>query len=147
VRAGARSVTNVEAANERVSDALRWFVDRKSPGGGWNYGNRRILSQDIDPYPDTTAWALLAVHGLAGPDVAKDSLARLHTLMRANASALPRALAVLAYRAHGEDSEAITNLLASQCAGTSADTPPGDTRTRALALLALDGPRVPFHVT
>lgn len=141
------TVADVKTVNGRLRDAARWFLDRMSPGGGWNYGNRRVLGQDVEPYPDTTAWALLALRGAADAEVTRTSLARLDALMGKNRSALPRALAALAARAHGQNSEAMTDLLASQCAGHSEDTPPGDTRTRALALLALDGPVLPFHVT
>jgi Prenyltransferase and squalene oxidase repeat len=141
------TVADVDTANGRVREAVRWFMDRMSPGGGWNYGNRRVLGQDVEPYPDTTAWALLALRGAADAEVTRTSLARLDALMGKNRSALPRALAALAARAHGQNAEAMTDLLASQCAGHSGDTPPGDTRTRALALLALDGPVLPFHVT
>ena len=140
------TVADAQAAHERLSEAVRWFVDRRSPQGGWNYGNRRVLGQDVDPYPDTTAWALLALAGIAGPDVTYASLERLRALMRSNTSALARALTVLAYRAHGENATEITRLLALQCAGESMDTPPAENRTRALALLALAGPALPFHI-
>jgi hypothetical protein len=140
------AVADREAAERRISDAVRLFADRKSTGGGWNSGNRRILGEDIEPYPDTTAWALLALRPVAGNAAVRESVARLGSLMRSNRSPLARALAALAQRAHGEDARAMTELLASQCAGRSADSPPHDTRTRALCLLAVAGPRLPFEV-
>lgn len=138
------AVADAEAASHRISEAVRLFADRKSPGGGWNYGNRRVLGQDIEPYPDTTAWALLALRPVGG-DATKESIARLGKLVQDTRSPLARALAVLALRAHGEDARAVMEPLAAQCAGRSADSPPRDTRSRALALLALAGPARPLE--
>lgn len=138
------AVQDREAAMARVSAAARLFADRKSPGGGWNYGNRRVLGQDLEPYPDTTAWALLALRPVGG-DATKESIARLGTLMQDTRSPLARALAVLALRAHGEDPRAVMEPLAAQCAGQSQDIAPRDTRSRALALLALAGPARPLE--
>ncbi len=139
------AVDDRDAAMRRIGEAVRLFADRQSPGGGWNYGNRRVLGEDLEPYPDTTGWALLALRPV-GPEATKESLGRLGFLVRHTRSPLARALAVLALRAHGEEARASTELLAAQCAGVSADTPPHDTRTRALSLLALAGPALPFEV-
>jgi hypothetical protein len=138
------AVADAEAASQRIGEAVRLFADRKSPGGGWNYGNRRVLGHDMEPYPDTTAWALLALRPV-GDEATKESIARLGKLMQDTRSPLARALAVLALRAHGEDARAVMEPLAAQCAGRSADSPPRDTRSRALALLALAGPPRPLE--
>ena len=48
---------------ERVDDAERMILDRRSPDGGWNYGNRRVLNTDLPSYPETTGIALLGLQG------------------------------------------------------------------------------------
>jgi len=32
-------------------------------GGGWNYGNRTVLDEDLPPYVQTTAIAMIALRG------------------------------------------------------------------------------------
>jgi hypothetical protein len=135
------------AVAARLRDGQRLLVDRATPDGGWNYGNKRVLDYDLEPFPDTSAWALLALRGApgAGPLVER-GLARLDVLMRDNRSALARALAVLARRAHGRDAASFLTALAAQCAGTSRDPRVTDARSQALALLALAGPPLPLSV-
>ncbi|MCI0634931.1 MAG: hypothetical protein L0206_13595 [Actinobacteria bacterium] len=36
-------------------------------GGGWNYDNRTVLDEDLPPYIQTTAFALLALRGADAP--------------------------------------------------------------------------------
>jgi hypothetical protein len=129
-----------DALGERLRDGERLLVDRVCPGGGWNYGNKRVFEVDLEPYPDTTAWALMALRGAPGTDpVVRPSLARLGALLRDNRSPLARALAVCALAAHGRPDSDLAGALAAQCLG---ERPPADTRTRALALVALAAPTV-----
>lgn len=123
----------------RVRDGERLLVDRMTPGGGWNYGNVRVYGEALEPYPDTTAWGLLALAGAADVPraVVTASIARLHALLAATTSPLARALAVLALAAHRQPVADLAETLASS---VMAGPPPTDTRTRALALLALHTP-------
>jgi len=50
----------------RIGEAIRFLLDRRCDGGGWNYGTVRILGASIAPFPQTTA---LAVSALADSDV------------------------------------------------------------------------------
>jgi hypothetical protein len=142
------AVASDSAVAARLRDGQRLLADRATPDGGWNYGNKRVLDYDLEPFPDTSAWALLALRDApgAGPLVER-GLARLDQLMRDNRSALARALAVLARRAHGRDAIDLLTLLAAQCAGTSRDPRVTDARSQALALLALAGPPFPLSVS
>jgi hypothetical protein len=54
---------------ERVADAERMIFDRRSPDGGWNYGNRRVFKVDLPSYPETTGIALLGLQGSRIGDV------------------------------------------------------------------------------
>jgi hypothetical protein len=135
------------AVAARLRDGQRLLADRATPDGGWNYGNKRVLDYDLEPFPDTSAWALLALRGAPGSGpLVERGLARLDQLMRDNRSALARSLTVLARRAHGRDAADLLTLLAAQCAGTSRDPRVADARSQALALLALAGPPLPLSV-
>ena len=148
LRAGAGVVPTIARGRrytDRVRIAERMLVDRMTPGGGWNYGNTRVFGQDLEPYPDTTAWALLALRG-AGADadvrrVVRAGVDRLPALLDGNHSSLARSLAALAVRAHGGSDDAWRASVASRVATVG---PPPDARSRALALLALAGPSLPF---
>jgi hypothetical protein len=139
------ALATVPAIASRLRDGERLLVDRATPDGGWNYGNKRVLDYDLEPFPDTSAWALLALRGASGTgSLVGRALDRLDTLMHNNRSALARALAVLAWRAHGRDPAHLLAPLAAQCAETSRDPRVTDARSQALALLALAGPPLPF---
>lgn len=143
LRAAARrdgAVSSDRRFADRVGTAERMLVDRVAPGGGWNYGNTRVLGQDLVPYPDTTAWALLALRSAGArrevaPAVAA-GLHRLPTLLDGNRSSLARALGALALRAHGRDDAALVDAMADRLGSGAVPT---DVRSRALALLALSG--------
>lgn len=48
---------------KRIQEAERMIADRRSVDGGWNYGNRRVLREDLPSYPETTGLALLGLQG------------------------------------------------------------------------------------
>jgi len=54
---------------ERIAEAERMLMDRRSPDGGWNYGNRRVLKTDLPSYPETTGIALLGLQGNSALDL------------------------------------------------------------------------------
>lgn len=45
----------------RAMEGRRLLLDRSIAQGGWNYGNREAFDQDLVPFWDTTALALLAL--------------------------------------------------------------------------------------
>ena len=47
-----------------IPDGVGLLRDRESVGGGWNYGNRTVYDEDLPPYAQTTAAALIALQGL-----------------------------------------------------------------------------------
>jgi hypothetical protein len=63
----------------RIGEAIRFLLDRRCDGGGWNYGVARILGAPISPFPQTTA---LAVSALAGSGAPRALDADLDILMR-----------------------------------------------------------------
>jgi hypothetical protein len=144
--AGAVAPAVLQAADvaDRLQDGHRVLVDRAVPTGGWNYGNSRVLGEELAAYPDTTAWALLALRGVpTAQAVVVRALDRLPVLLGETRSSLARSLAALALRAHGRDDRPVRAALAAR---VLADGPPVEVRTQALALLALAGPSLPFEV-
>ena len=69
------------SSHAAIADGLGVLADRESVGGGWNYGNRVVLGEDLPPYAQTTAVALLALHG-ANAGIERRGLATLRRLWR-----------------------------------------------------------------
>jgi hypothetical protein len=126
----------VAGARERVEEGERLLWDRVCVGGGWNYGNRRVLGEALEPFPDTTALALLALQGSARREALGRSCDTLGTLLDEKASRLALALGALAFELHGRDAAPLRARLAAR---VDAQGPPGETRSIAFALLALAG--------
>jgi uncharacterized protein (DUF362 family) len=53
----------------RVKEGQALLLDRTLPGGGLNYGNRRIFGISLEPIPAATALALLALQGVDDPRI------------------------------------------------------------------------------
>jgi hypothetical protein len=77
------------------------ILDRECPGGGWNYGNKRVLGVDEVPYPDTTALALIATQDLPAHPARDRGLSALDRLVPTTGSGLALSLAALCRRALG----------------------------------------------
>ena len=61
-----------EAEHLRVREGLQLLLDRAIPGGGWNYGNTRVFTNTLRPFPSPTGIALTALGG-EPPDSRIDS--------------------------------------------------------------------------
>jgi len=133
-----------EPLRERLDQGRRMLLDRACPGGGWNYGNSEVLGDVLWPYPDTTAWALLALQGGgARPVEVQEALSALARMIERNRSGLARSLAILALGAYGVDVERYRERLAERLSQVEAF---GDVRALALAATALDSTRHPFQL-
>ena len=64
-----------------IADGLGLLGDRETVGGGWNYGNRVVFGDDLWPYAQTTAFALLALQG-TDPELEERGMGVLRTLWR-----------------------------------------------------------------
>lgn len=90
----------------RIEDAVALLRDRESAGGGWNYGNRVVLGEDLPPFAQTTAIALIGLTGL-DPALEARGLRSLGLLWRVeSAGGLSLATALLAFLVHGRADEA-----------------------------------------
>jgi hypothetical protein len=121
-------------ARARIEEGERLVYDRMCPGGGWNYGNSVVLDEALEPYPDTTAIALLALRQHADTDASQRSLEVLELLLPEHDSGLALSWSVLCLDAYGRETEPLrARLEASFAARGFLD----DTRSIALACLAL----------
>ncbi len=86
-----------------IDDGVGMLRDRETVGGGWNYGNRVVLGEDLPPFAQTTAAALVALQD-ADPTLEERGLSTLKRLWRAERDGgLTVALATAALRLHGDD--------------------------------------------
>ena len=60
-----RKKTKNDALQSRISDGEQMILTRRCSDGGWNYGNHRVLGEDLPSYPETTGIALLGLRGMA----------------------------------------------------------------------------------
>lgn len=85
-------------SHARVLDGEKLLLDRVCQGGGWNYGNREVFGQILEPMADTTAWALFALQGAVDATEAVDlGLAYLDHQVPRRPSALSLALSLLCF--------------------------------------------------
>jgi hypothetical protein len=86
---------------ERVRIGEAQLLDVRCADGGWNYGSRAVMGEDLPSYPETTAIALVGLQG--HPDLSK-SLDLAKTMALDRRSPLARAWMRIALRLHGVDS-------------------------------------------
>jgi hypothetical protein len=124
-------------SSAKIQDAVDLLRDRESVGGGWNYGNRVVLGEDLPPFAQTTATALMGLSGL-DRDVEARGLNTLRRLWRVeSAGGLSLATTLVALRIHGEATDAVRSALERLVARTRLL---GDAVALGWAALALDSP-------
>lgn len=89
-----------KVADERIEMGVRMILDRQCRDGGWNYGNKRVLGEDLESFPETTALALIGLCGRSGPQVARGMQCALDHWRR-GPRGLAQALLRIAFRMHG----------------------------------------------
>jgi len=131
-------------ATDRIEEGRRMILDRTCPGGGWNFGNKRVLGVDMEPYPDSTAAALLALGALrVDPADVRESFDALERMLAETRSGLTLSLSILCYREWRRDPAAMADLLVADFDRTGFLD---ETRSLALASMALADATVPFLV-
>lgn len=68
---------NGHEGHHRVQEGERMLLNRQLPQGGWNYGNTTILGQELQPFPESTGIALLALADRVPKDTVERSLTYL----------------------------------------------------------------------
>ncbi|MBK9179644.1 MAG: hypothetical protein IPM45_08770 [Acidimicrobiales bacterium] len=101
-----------------IDDAVGTLADRECVGGGWNYGNRVVLAEELEPFGQTTAVALLGLQGSPG-DLTRRGVDVLQGLWRREQGGLTLAQAAAALRLLGEDVTEVEVALAERYAATA----------------------------
>ena len=132
--------TNVD---QRIRQADAMIYDRMCTGGGWNYGNSKVLDYALWPYPDITALALIAMQDHADEKANQDSLQVLRKTARETDSGLALCWAATCFNLYGRDPSDFHKQIEKRFTATAFL---GETKTLALAVIALGGKANPFRI-
>jgi len=126
--------TRAHKLTEITREADELIYLRVCKDGGWNYGNSRVLGEELRSYPMTTALALIALQDT--PDRAENrrSRAYLEKSIDDEESALALSFATLSLQIYGIETSRIVQKIRDLYAKTLFFS---DVRTTAMALLAL----------
>ncbi|MGH9425219.1 MAG: hypothetical protein ACRD2L_02790 [Terriglobia bacterium] len=87
-----------------IAEAESLLYQRMCKEGGWNYGNARVLGEELRPYPLTTAIALIALQNPSSPECQR-SLGYLQRAVPDERSALALCMAVHCLGLYGIQAE------------------------------------------
>jgi len=132
--------TNVD---ERIRQGDAMIYDRMCDGGGWNYGNSKVLDYALWPYPDMTAVALIATQDHARETANQESLQVLSKIARATDSGLALCWAAVCLNVYGQDNSDFQRQIEKRFAAAAFL---GETKSLALAVIALGGKVNPFRI-
>jgi len=138
-----RPSLTAETVNERIQQGEAMIYDRMCKGGGWNYGNSKVLDYALWPYPDTTAVALIALQDRAADQANQESLQALRKTADEANSGLAASWAAICLSLYGQDAADWRKRVEKRFRQTGFL---GETKTLALALLALNGKSNPFRI-
>lgn len=130
-------------ADERIQQGEAMIYDRMCKGGGWNYGNSKVLDYALWPYPDTTAVALIALQDRAGDQANQESLQALRKTADEANSGLSASWAAICLSLYGQDAADWQKRVEKRFRETGFL---GETKTLALAVLALNDKADPFRI-
>jgi hypothetical protein len=131
-----RPVLGDDFPAERIEEGEKLLYDRECDGGGWNYGNSAVLGEELKPYPDVTAIALLALRDHSGGRTVAGLKALGEMLAAEEASGLTLALGALCFTVYGNDASPLQQRLIARYRRSGFL---GETRTLAFASLAFGG--------
>jgi hypothetical protein len=127
----------------RLAAGADMLLDRACPQGGWNAGNPEVFGVELDPHPDFTAMAVLALrHSAHGEGVVQQSLDYLAARLNTTPSPYSLAWAVMALSAYGHESAGRLCSRLAESAGPLVPVLPA--RVLALTALALEQPAFTF---
>lgn len=136
----------VQITPQRLRSATAMLLDRACPSGGWNAGNSVVFDVALDPHPDFTAMALLALRDLVAPtsDPIRKALAYLPIRLASSHSIYSLAWGTMALAVHQSPQTELLRCRLEEIAASpqSMRLPP---RILALASLALEHPTFTFR--
>jgi hypothetical protein len=129
----------------RTAPAAAMLADRACPKGGWNAGNAVVFGVDLDPHPDFTAMAVLALSNATPTDesLLRDASDYLATRIEKSSSAYSLAWAAMALSANGHADAGHAKSQLERCTAGRLERLPQ--RVLALAALALEDPPYAFQ--
>jgi hypothetical protein len=139
----ARAFLTETKAGARIRQGEALIYDRMCTGGGWNYGNSKVLDYALWPYPDITAVALIALQDRSRDQATQESLQILRNTAEEANSGLASTWTAICLDLYGEDTKPWHKRIQKQFGETGFL---GETKTLALALLALSGNSNLFRV-
>jgi hypothetical protein len=125
-----------DSVAERIRAGEALVYDRMCKGGGWNYGNSRVLDYALWPYPDITAIALIALQDRSAEPANQQSLSALRKTAVETNSGLACAWTAVCLSVYGQETGEWLERIDKRFAETKFL---GETKTTALALLAHGG--------
>jgi hypothetical protein len=138
-----RSFLSEGNLEERISQGEAMIYDRMCNGGGWNYGNSKVLDYALWPYPDITAIALIALQDRSGDPANQQSIQTLRKSAAETNSGLASAWTAICLSLYGQETHDWLERIDKRFAQTGFL---GETKTLALALLAHSGKANPFRI-
>jgi hypothetical protein len=132
--------TNVD---DRIRQADAMIYDRMCTGGGWNYGNSKVLDYALWPYPDITAVALIAMQDHAAEKANQESLQVLTKIARETGSGLALCWTAICLNVYGRETDDLQKQIEQRFAASGFL---GETKSLALAIIALGGKTNPFRL-
>jgi Prenyltransferase and squalene oxidase repeat len=131
------------SAHQRIQEGEALIYDRMCAGGGWNYGNSKVLDYALWPYPDITAVALIALQDRAGETANRQSLETLKKIAKETNSGLACSWTAICLGLYGQGIGDWQKRVENSFRETGFL---GETKTLALGLIALAGKSNPFRV-
>lgn len=129
--------------HQRIQEGEAMIYDRMCNGGGWNYGNSKVLDYALWPYPDITAVALIALQDRAGETANRQSLETLKKIAEQTNSGLACSWTAICFGLYGQAAGDWQKRVENSFRETGFL---GETKTLALGLVALAGKSNPFRV-
>jgi hypothetical protein len=130
-------IAQSKLAAARISAALRYFRQYRTPNGGWDIGNAGPLDTIVLPRAYPTALVLMALDQVAQQEIQTVDLYALRQDLQRDPSMLAQSVGLLAMRTLGERDEALSsNITDHQQSDGSWDDNPFFT---AWAIMALRG--------
>ena len=125
---------NQEQLTRRIREGELMIYDRMCVGGGWNYGNSNILGENLWPYPDITALALIALQDHPANPANQLSVKVLQRMLGENHSGLALGWSCICFALYGQEVSPWISRLEKSYSQTEFL---GETKSIALGLLAL----------
>jgi len=132
-----------EKLTARIREGEAMIYDRMCKEGGWNYGNSKVMDYALWPYPDITAVALIALQDRASEAANQQSLQSLEKTAAEANSGLASSWAALCLSLYGRDIRGWQSRIERSFEQTGFL---GETKTLALALMALNAKSNPFRI-